>query len=169
MSHTFHESSNGTGNASCRGSARIPIWIVATILVLPINAPMYGQSQARNVVYAEVSTILLHSGASINYERFLHDHFSIRAGLGQAWIFNLPFAFGPQLMVNFFTKKTHKFELGAGANVLASYFGGEPQWWPAFSVGYRLQQQRAGFFLRAGLAWTYGYGLPFQISMGHSF
>ncbi len=76
---------------------------------------------------------------------------------------------GPQAMVNFFTRGSNsKFEVGAGASVINT---GRDDWvlTPAFSIGYRLQQARAGFFLRAGLAWSYRFGIPFQVSLGHSF
>lgn len=144
--------------------------LLAGFLVLP--APLRAQQpEPRNIVYAEIATVLLASAVSVNYERVLHQHFSVRGGFGAGYaffVFGGSVGLGPQVMVNFFTRGPNKFEVGAGANVI---YRGRDDWvlTPAFSIGYRLQQTRAGFFLRAGLAWSYRFGIPLQISLGHSF
>ena len=145
--------------------------LLAGSLVLP--APLRAQRpEPRNIVYAEITTVLLLSAVSVNYERVLHQHFSVRGGFGAGYAigaFGGTAGLGPQVMVNFFTRGPNsKFEVGAGASVI---YQGREDWitTPAFSIGYRLQQTRAGFFLRAGLAWSYRFGIPLQISLGHSF
>ena len=141
--------------------------LLAGFLVLP--APLRAQQpEPGNIVYAEIATVVLFGAVSVNYERVLHPHFSVRGGFGAGYALLGGAGLGPQVMVNFFTRGPNsKFEVGAGASLIYRSADWVPT--PAFSIGYRLQQTRAGFFLRAGLAWSYWFGVPFQVSLGHSF
>ena len=97
--------------------------LLAGLLVLP--APLRAQRlEPRNIVYAEIVTLLAFSAVSVNYERVLHQHFSVRGGFGAGYAiccFGRGYGdtgLGPQVMVNFFTRGANKFEVGAGANVI---------------------------------------------------
>ena len=81
--------------------------------------------------------MLFFSAVSVNYERVLHQHFSVRGGFGAGYAigaFGGTAGLGPQVMVNFFTRGPNsKFEVGAGASVI---YQGREDWitTPAFSI-----------------------------------
>lgn len=103
------------------------ILVTVAVTLLPVAAfaqdvvERVQRPEPRNIVYAEVVTVLLASAVSVNYERVLHQHFSVRGGFGAGYAIG-PFSgtagLGPQVMVNFFTRGPHKFEVGAGAAVI---------------------------------------------------
>ena len=129
--------------------------------------------QAKNIIYAEVAWVIITGAASVNYERILHQHFTVRLGFGAGYMIgglSGDAGMGPLAMVNFITRGDHKFEIGAGATWISKDFD-DQEWrfWPAIAVAYRIQPQKSGFFLRAGLTWTYLFGFPIQVSAGFTF
>jgi hypothetical protein len=172
--------------------------LIASILALMIYVPPNAMSQsaptddsllpvARNTVYLEVATALLVGGVSINYERVLTQHFSIRTGLGTGYYADFgdkvtKTAVGNTVMLTYLLGKgDYHFEAGAGASLMYfkdGFTGGDylagvlPGQWgvmPAIALGYRYQQRDGGFFFRVGITYTYFMVTPVQVSVGHSF
>lgn len=155
-----------------------------------LHNKLSAQSQdslAKNTVYAEA----LGNGGnySVNYERFLTRHFSLRVGIGS--VTERTFA-GPDakisgpIMINFLMgKKSSKLELGVG--VLAGKISSEfPERdnkafsYPTGLLGYRYQNPKGGILLRAGTMPFYipkektggpkkGPYLGFGVSLGYAF
>ncbi len=152
------------------------ILLILIYTVLILNSISQAQQdtptsvQAKNIIYAEIAWVIYTGALSVNYERILHQHFSVRVGFGAGYMIG-DAGMGPLAMVNFFTRGSdQKFEIGAGATWISRDFGDQEwQLWPAIALAYRFQQPKSGFFLRAGLTWTYKFGFPIQVSVGFTF
>lgn len=131
---------------------------------------------APNAIYVEVGTLFLIGGSvSVNYERTILPNLSLRAGLGSGYGFS---KYGGsqltgQAMVNYFSAiDGGRFEIGAGVAVSQSkvrIFDYDNTVSPAIAIGYRYQPSEGGFMFRVGAAWTYGFGFPFEASIGYAF
>lgn len=129
---------------------------------------------AKNVLFAEVSFLIIVGNASLNYERRLSDQLSARVGVGAGYLCCIPGGLGGGGAVGMFifttTKSASKFEAGLGLSYVTIGFNdATPHVFPAITLGYRHQRPGGGFVFRAGANWTYVYGLPFQVSFGHAF
>jgi hypothetical protein len=172
--------------------------LLAVVLSLTIGITRDAMSQsvptddsllpaARNTVYLEIATMLFVGGASINYERVLTQHLSIRTGLGTGYYADFgdkvtKTAVGDMVMLNYLIGGgDYHFEAGAGASLMYfkdGFTGGDlwapvsPGQWnvmPAVAIGYRYQQRDGGFFFRVGITYAYFMVTPVQFSFGHTF
>ena len=130
-----------------------------------------------NAVYYEWASILFCSSLSINYERAIAPHFSIRLGYGLGG--SLDFdgggssGAGPMLMAVFLSGGQHKLEVGIGASLLNIKTNNDRffDWWiyPAASIGYRYHPADAGVLVRLVLTYDYYFGTPVGLSIGYVF
>lgn len=118
-----------------------------------------------NIIYFDLSTLVIMGSISANYERILSDNFSLRGGIGFAY-FTDKIYFPTMLMCNFLTKGENKFEIGLGGSLITENYNPIK---PAFSVGYRYQDKNDGFVFRTGLSWVFYYGMGFHLSLGKAF
>lgn len=141
--------------------------------------------KAHEIVYVEVATILLVGSGSINYEYLLKNGFSLRAGLGLGYMFNVTHgttknAYGPLTMLYYsFPETRSKMEVGLGGSLMnltdrmsseVKFLDGEG--WrltPSLSIGYRYQPNAENLFFRIGFTYVYLFGGPIQISFGKTF
>lgn len=164
-------------------TARIPYTLLALFVCSII--PLWGQGpleerreEAKNILYWETAYCGFAGSLSINYERVLSEHITLRLGAGSGMLMTIDSptygSVGGLVMVNYVTSGDHKFEAGAGGSLVEDFelyqhrtHGIKPS--PALSVGYRYQPSSGGFFFRAGASWAYHYGFPAQISLGYVF
>ena len=149
---------------------------------------------ARNALYVSGATVGIAGAFGVNYERNLTERVSLRVGIGYQFSpepqidCDAPctstrgdsHGLAGLAMANFLigsAASDHAFELGIGASVFhnggVDSFGLELSddvyLLPSASVSYRYQPHDGGLFFRAGLAWTYGFGLPVEVSIGATF
>lgn len=139
-----------------------------------INAQTAANSASKNVIYVEVGTYLLISGASINYDFHLKSlkegkiNLYGRGGLGGTAVFYGPAGLGGLGGVTMLTgKKNHHFEASLGAfvgNDNGQGYGDGLFVLPLLDLGYRFQKPQKGFVFRAK-AGILGVG----IGLGYSF
>ena len=144
--------------------------IVAT--TVPAQAP--DQDYRRNVIYFEITPVVFLGNISVNYERRVTELLHARVGFGAGYVFVVyigAFAYGGNAMLLYATPHSdHKFEVGLGMSFVSGYQGrSDTSFLPAAAIGYRHEPAKGGFFFRAGASWTYGYGLPVQVSLGVNF
>jgi hypothetical protein len=128
---------------------------------------------ARNTVFVELSTALLTSSLSLNYEYQFHPNISARLGAGASHQFEGANAAGGTVGVQFNTSGEYRLEGGVGLSLLESqssaHLPAEMVFAPALNLGYRYQPTEGGMMFRVGLSYSYNYGFPFEGSAGYSF
>ncbi|MDB5034684.1 MAG: hypothetical protein JWQ98_1925 [Chlorobi bacterium] len=150
------------------------IWIIVTAAASGQKKEMVVE-RARNIIYGESASGLIVAAGSINYERCLTDHISLRAGAGLGHMFSNGFhgSGGGLFMLNCFSDgKYPGIEFGAELSyslpkndmIITSM---NPT--PAISFGMRFQTEGEGLFGRIGLTYDFRFGFPLQLSIGKSF
>ena len=129
---------------------------------------------AKNLIFAELATIIVIGNVSVNYERRLNESLSARVGVGVGYgvIFDSEIGGGGATGMLVFTtsRSASKFEAGLGVSYVSVGFSDpDNHVFPAITLGYRHQRPQGGFVFRVGANWTYLYGLPVQVSFGHAF
>ena len=143
---------------------------------------------ASNVLHLEFATLGITGALSLNYERVFQEHWTLRVGLGGGYLilplgilFTASQGMGAQVMANYlFFDSNHHLELGAGFSVMFVFTEGvfalsvpvggyAVEFFPALSVAYRYQRRDGGFFIRTGIMWSFGFGIPIGGSLGWAF
>ena len=157
-------------------------------------ASTWSTRTARNALYVSGATVGIAGAFGVNYERNVAERVSVRVGIGyqfspepQVDCFDVcapargePHGLAGLAMANFLigsVASDHGLELGIGASIIhngrVDSFGLEltddVYLLPSASISYRYQPRDGGLFFRAGLAWTYGFGLPVEVSIGATF
>ena len=108
-----------------------------------------GFSYWRDAIYLEIGGQGI--GVSLNYEKKIHDNFSIRIGASYMIL-----GAGGILGVNYIThpESSHHLEIGLGvtymyASLVYDGISAAEDLLPSLSVGYRYQPPERGFFFRA--------------------
>ncbi|HYF04167.1 MAG TPA: hypothetical protein VEC36_12360 [Patescibacteria group bacterium] len=139
--------------------------VVILFLLTQIAMAQESQPLAKNIVYAQVGTVILTGMVGINYERVVAQNTTVRAAYlrgYRATQLHTPEKYDNAASVSgFYT--FGKFEVGGGlAYVLTSN-----KFAPVFATGFRFQPQDGGVFGRIGFEYSYFSAL--QICMGYCF
>jgi hypothetical protein len=159
-----------------------PLLFAVALFSTPAAAsePESPAPRARNVIHAELATMVMMNAVSLNYERLLSDHLALRVGYGASHVLaatQTKRAHGPLAMVAVFFGKRSRFELAAGASIVSAtldapfdnHLGGSWYAVPNFELGYRYQHRAGGVVWRAGFALSSAFGAPFALGVGYAF
>ncbi len=136
---------------------------------------------AHRILYGELSTSVVASALSINYEHMVTNHLTMRLGYGVGYIpGNLAggiFDSGSAIMgmMNYLSNAESGLEVGGGISLLtvktARYDDGTRPLLarPSFVLGFRSCSQPGGFLFRIGLSWVYYFGAGLHLGLGHAF
>jgi hypothetical protein len=148
--------------------------ILCSLLATTAPAQVPDDDYPRNIVYAEVTPLILLGNISINYERRVNDwlHARVGVGAGYAWVIvsGIGASGGNAMLIYATPNSDHKFEAGLGVSFVTGFGGNtDTNVLPALVLGYRRESATGGFFFRGGASWTYSYGFPLQVSFGVNF
>lgn len=155
-----------------------PVMLVQPAPAVP---PMNARPAAQHSLYVEGVTAIIANAISVNYSYRPIKMFALSVGFGAASIFFVGEAHGSggQVQGHLLLGRMgdSSFELHAGVALMRatfSFLGGEsstPSFGvlPAFGLGYRYQPMDGGLLFRIGGAWSYGFGMGIQASIGATF
>ncbi len=153
------------------------------VLVQPAPAvpPMTARPAARHSIYVEGVTAIIANSISVNYSFRPFKFFAVSAGVGASSLFFISefHGIGGQLQAHLLLGRMgdSSFELHGGVALVRTTFRfltTEPPTpsmtaLPALGLGYRYQPMDGGLLFRFGGAWSYGFGMGIQASIGATF
>jgi len=155
----------------------LPIFIL--IILIAINAfPQSNMPEARNNIYISFGFVPFGPlSVGLNYERMISPNACIKVGVNYSYMFSSKPDFSGDayfsipITINYLTSNKNKFEIGVGGGPNFKIKGMKGDHFPlrpAFSIGYRYQQDnksaiyRLGIEMPAALAFNlYGIGYTF--------
>jgi hypothetical protein len=131
--------------------------LAACFIGSTVTAAQAASGRPRNAVYGEfLGSALL---GSVNYDRLLTDHLSVRVGIGYLNVFDQDIYTFPVMLKHITGQGDHHFEIGGGpvmlslpTNIRISVRDDEQDmsFLMGTSFAYRYQPVKKGFFLRVG-------------------
>lgn len=137
-----------------------------------------------HALYVEGTTMILMNSIGLHYAFRPVRGFAISAGIGTGaatGILVSASGWGGQALAHFLLggPSSHSFEVAAGAALMkvtgsvifSDAEDEDPQLrvFPSAFLGYRYQPLAGGLLMRAGGAWSFGYGIGLSASVGFSF
>ncbi len=157
------------------------------ILILSVILPQMSVSQdvgqkiniPKNIIYLDLSTLIIWGSLSANYERLISDNFSIRGGVGYSfllkeyatengWEKRWDTYTTPMILINAYTSGIKKFEGGLGISLINHSYD-KFSFVPSGTIGYRYHNVKDGLIFRVGVSMVYVYGLGVHLSFGKAF
>ncbi|MBI5325539.1 MAG: hypothetical protein HZB41_09775 [Ignavibacteriae bacterium] len=149
------------------------------IPILKINKIYDYDYFAKNIIYIDAASFLAIGYITLNYERMIADHFSLRTAYGYGYYFEIDFGGGGEarymngfnLMANYLIGvKNSKFELGIGLCMtqVKIYPRILEKFYPTFAIDYRYQPRFGGILFRVGLSEIFATG-GINLSLGYTF
>ncbi|MFH1051923.1 MAG: hypothetical protein V1779_13460 [bacterium] len=160
------------------------ILILVIFLILLTNCIIHAQSDIskdykKNIIYLDLSTLIIMGSISANYERLFSKNFSIRGGIGYSFLLKEYYTeMGSEnrwdtyttamILLNAFTSGINKFEGGLGISVINDSYD-RYSFAPSGTIGYRYHNIKDGLIFRVGISGVYVYGLGVHLSVGKAF